>query len=259
MKKVTIILVVILAAVVMYYGTRGKDSETNSQTLKVMQNETNNFQIIPISHASLYLKWQGKTILTDPTGASSTFSAQPAPDIILVTDIHGDHFSTSTLEALAKDTTKIISPKVVSDLLPESLKSKNITMNNGEVLEVNGFKIEAIPMYNVPETADAFHTKGRGNGYLIESAGKRVYIAGDTGNTEEMRALQNIDVAFIPMNLPYTMSVEDAANAVLAFKPKQAIPYHYRGADGLSDINKFKDLVNQGDSNIVVDLMNFYP
>ena len=114
-------------------------------------------------------------------------------------------------------------------------------------------------MYNLPESAQAFHTKGRGNGYVLERDGKRVYISGDTSGIPEMRNLKDIDLAFVCMNLPYTMSVEEAAEAVLAFAPKKVVPYHYRGPDGLSDTTKFRELVNAANPNIEVDLMNFYP
>jgi L-ascorbate metabolism protein UlaG (beta-lactamase superfamily) len=114
-------------------------------------------------------------------------------------------------------------------------------------------------MYNMPETESNPHTKGRGNGYVLEAGGKRVYVAGDTGDTPEMRGLKEIDIAFVPMNLPYTMSIESAADAVIEFKPKMVHPYHYRGPNGLSDIQKFKELVNTGDSSIKVELLNFYP
>lgn len=114
-------------------------------------------------------------------------------------------------------------------------------------------------MYNVPESPSSFHSKGRGNGYVISSEGKRVYISGDTSATPEMKALQNIDVAFVTMNLPYTMDIEEAADAVLAFKPKVVHPYHYRGQNGLSDIKKFKQVVEEKDPNIQVELLNFYP
>lgn len=114
-------------------------------------------------------------------------------------------------------------------------------------------------MYNVPEAQDSRHVKGRGNGYIIEREGYRVYVAGDTGNTNELRSLRNIDMAFIPMNLPFTMSVEDAASAVVAFKPKQVYPYHYRQQDGFADVNKFKQLVDAANIDTDVVLLNWYP
>jgi L-ascorbate metabolism protein UlaG (beta-lactamase superfamily) len=114
-------------------------------------------------------------------------------------------------------------------------------------------------MYNLPESASAMHTKGRGNGYVLGIGGKNIYLSGDTQGIPEMRSLKNIDVAFICMNLPYTMDVKEAAYAVLAFKPKIVYPYHYRGQNGLSDVNQFKTLVESGDKNIDVRLRNWYP
>lgn len=119
--------------------------------------------------------------------------------------------------------------------------------------------IEAIPMYNLREEALKFHEKGRGNGYILTLGGERVYISGDTEDIPEMRNLENIDIAFVCMNLPYTMTVESAASAVLDFKPKKVYPYHYRGTEGLSDVGKFKTLVNEGDSSIDVIQLDWYP
>ncbi|MGA8854878.1 MAG: MBL fold metallo-hydrolase, partial [Christiangramia sp.] len=103
------------------------------------------------------------------------------------------------------------------------------------------------------------HTKGRGNGYVLEKDGKRLYISGDTEDIPEMRALKNIDIALVSMNLPYTMPVDQAAEGVLAFQPKKVIPYHYRGKEGFSDVEEFKRLVNKGNPNIEVELMEWYP
>lgn len=213
--------------------------------------------IIPISHASGVLNWGGTAIYTDPTGDALLYANQPKPSVILLTDIHGDHMSTSTLTALASASTTIVAPKAVADLLPKTIADV-IVLANGANQVVQGFSIETIPMYNIPETADSRHSKGRGNGYVVEKDGYRVYISGDTANTPEMRALTNIDWALVCMNLPYTMGVEEAAEAVLAFKPKNVTPYHYRGPDGLSDIEKFKSLVNAGDASINVAIMDWY-
>lgn len=114
-------------------------------------------------------------------------------------------------------------------------------------------------MNNLPETDDSRHPKGRGNGYVLNMGGQRLYISGDTEDIPEMRALQNIDVAFVCMNMPYTMTVEQAADAVLAFKPKVVYPFHYRGQGGLSDVDHFKELVNKGNEGIDVRLRNWYP
>jgi len=113
-------------------------------------------------------------------------------------------------------------------------------------------------MYNLREEALKFHPKGRGNGYVLNIQGQRIYISGDTEDIPEMRALKDIDKAFICMNLPYTMPVDRAADAVIEFKPKQVYPYHYRGQGGLSDVNKFKAVVNEGDSSIEVVQLDWY-
>lgn len=219
----------------------------------------NDVEIIPISHATAILNWNNKVLYIDPIGGMKAFKDKPQPDIILVTDIHGDHLNAETLEAVSQENTVLIVPAAVAAELPNSLTGKAITLNNGETTVQSGFSIEAIPMYNLPESEDSFHTKDRGNGYVIESGGKRVYIAGDTEDILEMRNLKDIDTALIPMNLPFTMTVESAADAVLDFQPKRVYPYHYRGKDGLSDIVKFKKLVNAGNSNIEVVQLNWYP
>ena len=114
-------------------------------------------------------------------------------------------------------------------------------------------------MYNLPESPTAMHTKGRGNGYVLNIGGKNIYLSGDTQGIPEMRSLKDIDVAFVCMNLPYTMDVKEAADAVLAFKPKIVYPYHYRGRGGLSDVNAFKSLVDAGNKGIEVRLRDWYP
>jgi L-ascorbate metabolism protein UlaG (beta-lactamase superfamily) len=178
---------------------------------------------------------------------------------VLLTDIHPDHLSTSTLVAVLASSTIVVAPQAVADLLPEGLKSNLTVMKNGDITEKEGFMITAVPMYNLPESTSSPHTKGRGNGYVIERNHQKVYVAGDTDGTPEMRALRNIDIALIPMNTPYTMTVEEAADAVLAFAPKHVYPYHYRGQDGLSDVAKFKSLVTAANPNIDVVLLNWYP
>jgi chemotaxis protein histidine kinase CheA len=137
-------------------------------------------------------------------------------------------------------------------------KPSNI-INNGETKTISGIEITAIPMYNITEGRLEMHVKGRGNGYVLEKNGYRVYISGDTEDIPEMRALKNIDKAFLCMNLPYTMDINQAANAVLEFQPKQVIPYHYRGTEGFQDVEKFKQMVEGANSDIKVTLMDWYP
>jgi L-ascorbate metabolism protein UlaG (beta-lactamase superfamily) len=216
--------------------------------------------VVPIEHATGYLQWGDTALYFDPTGDAARFAALPQANIVLVTDIHGDHFSTSTLEALVGSSTTLIVPKAVADQLPEALAARATVLNNGESATQLGYVISAVPMYNLPDSENSsFHPKGRGNGYIIEKDGFRVYIAGDTAGTPEMRALTDIDIALVPMNLPYTMSVGEAADAVLAFKPKVVYPYHYRGQDGLADVARFKSMVEQADKGIQVVLAQWYP
>jgi L-ascorbate metabolism protein UlaG (beta-lactamase superfamily) len=214
--------------------------------------------IQPIQHASLLLMVHGITIYADPSG-SDNFKGMTGPDLILITDIHGDHFDLKTLEAVKKENTILVVPQVVADKLPEADKNHLVILKNGESSMQMGISIAAIPMYNLPESPTAMHTKGRGNGYILGIGGKNIYLSGDTQGIPEMRALKNIDVAFVCMNLPYTMDIKEAADAVLAFSPKIVYPYHYRGQNGLSDINAFKSLVEAGNKKIEVRLRNWYP
>ena len=214
--------------------------------------------IQPLNHATLALTWQGKTVYIDPNGGAKTFEGVAAPDLILITDIHGDHFNVETLNAIHASKATLVVPQAVADKLPDNLKSKAVILGNGENKSLLNISIAAIPMYNLPESADAKHTKGRGNGYVLTFGNKKVYISGDTSGIPEMRALKDIDVAFVCMNLPYTMDINEASQAVLDFKPKIVYPYHYRGQNGLSDTEAFKKLVSDKNKNIDVRLRNWY-
>ena len=216
-------------------------------------------KIIPIEHATAVLEWKNITIYIDPVGGFDAFKGQKSPDLILITDIHGDHFNLETLEALGTDKAKIIVPQAVADKLPKVFTPQIDVLNNGESKERYGITVEAVPMYNLREEALKFHEKGRGNGYILNFDNQRVYFSGDTEDIPEMRSLKNIDKAFICMNLPYTMTPESAADAVLKFKPKEVYPYHYRGKPDVSDVSKFKELINAGDKNIKVVQLDWYP
>lgn len=216
-------------------------------------------EINPVSHATAVINWNDTSIYLDPVGGAEAFKGMDKADLVLITDIHGDHLDAKTLSALNIGDTKIIVPKAVKDELPESFYGNLVVLNNGETTKELGFSIKAIPMYNLREEAKQFHTKGRGNGYVLEKNGMRLYIAGDTEDIPEMRNLKNIDIALVPMNLPYTMTVDNAADAVLEFAPEMVVPYHYRGKEGKSDVQKFKDLVNEGNKDIEVVLLDWYP
>ncbi|MDF0716455.1 MBL fold metallo-hydrolase [Muricauda sp. 334s03] len=215
--------------------------------------------IIPIEHATAVINWNTTTIYIDPVGGKAAFEGQQQPDLIFITDIHGDHFNPETLNELDLDGVEIIAPEAVKQQMEENLSSKTTAMKNGETKEIAGFSAKAIPMYNLREEAKEFHVKGRGNGYVFTFGDELIYFSGDTEDIPEMRALENIDKAFVCMNLPYTMTVESAADAVLEFKPKEVYPYHYRGRPDVSDVKKFKSIVNEGDSNIEVVQLDWYP
>lgn len=215
-------------------------------------------KIQPILHGTLMLEWNGEVIYADPYGGASRFENLPAPSMILITDIHGDHLNPETLLAIKTEKATFVVPQAVADQLPKEITSKVIVMKNGESRKVNDILITAVPMYNLPESSDSRHTKGRGNGYVINLGGKNIYLSGDTEDITEMRALKDIDVAFVCMNLPYTMDIDQAASAVLEFKPSVVYPFHYRGQAGLNDVEGFKKLVSEGSDQIEVRLRNWY-
>ncbi len=225
----------------------------------VIETSKGQLTIQPIKHGTLAFTWNSKTIYADPDGGAKAFEGIAAPDLILITDIHGDHFNPETLQAVSTANTIIIAPQAVADKLPDALKSKAVVVSNGQTVTKLDILIHAIPMYNLPGASEAMHTKGRGNGYVLRFGNKLVYLSGDTAGISEMRALKNIDVAFVCMNLPYTMDIQEAASAVLDFKPMIMYPYHYRGQNGLSDTEAFKKIVNDSNKAIDVRLRNWYP
>lgn len=212
--------------------------------------------IQPVNHASFVLTYQDRNIYVDPVGGADAYKGLGKPDLIMITDIHPDHLDPKTIDAINTSHAILLVPQAVADKLPATTdKSKLVILKNGQSTTQLGIAINAIPMYNLPESPTAYHTKGRGNGYVLKIGGENIYISGDTSDIPEMRSLKNIDIAFVCMNLPYTMNVKTASQGVLAFKPKVVYPYHYRG----QDINEFKKLVNAGDKNIDVRIRNWYP
>lgn len=205
--------------------------------------------IHPFHHASMLITWNGIRILVDPAPPVSGDkpaditaeykAAADAPDLILVTHEHPDHFNVAILQAVAGADTILVTPRSVADKLPDDLKAKTSMMGNGDSATVKDVPIVAVPAYNTTEERAKFHPKGRDNGYVLMLGDKRIYIAGDTEETPEMKALTDVDVAFLPMNVPYTMTIEQAAQAVRDFKPKIVYPYHTAG----SDVEVFKKLV----------------
>ena len=215
--------------------------------------------IQPITHGSVVFTWNGKNIYVDPYGGAEAYAGLAAPDVILITDIHGDHLDPKTLAGLPVSKALMIVPQAVADKLPAEYKAQVRILGNGQRLDTLGMSVSAVAMYNLPEAPDAMHPKGRGNGYVLNLGGKNVYLSGDTEDTPEMRALRDIDVAFVCMNLPYTMDVDQAAQGVLAFQPGIVYPYHYRGQNGLSNVEGFKKTVNSANKKIDVRLRNWYP
>jgi L-ascorbate metabolism protein UlaG (beta-lactamase superfamily) len=249
MKKISILALVLCLASVAVAQPSTDLIDTKAGPLSIR----------PILHGSFVMSWNGKTIYVDPYGGAKAFEGVDAPDLILITDIHGDHLNPETLNVIETSKAKLVVPQAVKDELPDNLKNKAVVLANGNKANVAGVSISAIPMYNLPETEDSRHPKGRGNGYILNLGGKMVYISGDTEDIPEMKALKNIDVAFICMNQPYTMDIGQASSAVLEFKPKVVYPYHYRGQNGLSDVEQFKKLVTSVNSAIDVRLRNWYP
>lgn len=222
-------------------------SAAEVQTFKTSKGDV---KITPIYHAAMLIEAGGKNIYVDPA-KPAVITGMPKADLILITDIHQDHMDANEINELSKDGTEIMAPPAVVKTITAAKP-----ISNGETKEWGAWKIEAIPMYNMkrgPEPGKFYHDKGRGNGYILTYGGKRFYISGDTEATPEMEALKNIDVAFVCMNLPYTMTPEEAAGAVKAFHPKVVIPYHY----GQSDLSVFKkDLEGTG---IDVRILDWYP
>ena len=210
--------------------------------------------VTPIGHASFVLQTPGLIIYNDPIGGKARFEGQPAPDLILITHEHPDHFELDTLTALVGPNTRLITNPSVLEKLPEALKANASALKNGDTTKVDAIGIEAVPAYNTTPDRLKYHPKGRDNGYVLTVGGKRVYIAGDTEDTLEMRAQKDVFIAFVPMNLPFTMTVDQAASAVAAFKPKTVYPYHYKG----SDPQAFADKVKAADPDIKVVLGAWY-
>ncbi|MBN1700071.1 MAG: MBL fold metallo-hydrolase [Spirochaetales bacterium] len=237
MNKITVILLIVFAA----FGCTGKnpavdrgpgnhergveDVMVNFQT-DTFQLENGTLSISFIGHGTLLMNYNGKIIHIDPVSMYADYSAMPAADVILVTHSHPDHLDSNAIEKIRK-----ISTVVILDGESSRRIQDGIVMKNGDIREIDGITIEAVPAYNTTAGRSNYHPKGRDNGYILSLGGKRVYIAGDTENTPEMQKLENIDIAFLPMNQPYTMTPGQVAEAVSAFKPGIVYPYHYGKTD----------------------------
>jgi L-ascorbate metabolism protein UlaG (beta-lactamase superfamily)/pimeloyl-ACP methyl ester carboxylesterase len=210
--------------------------------------------ITPFKHASVQIEHRGMVIQVDPA-LGDIATAKPA-DLVLVTDIHDDHMNPGRIRRVRKPGAPVVMPAAVRDLAGERIPSPLEVLANGETRTVAGIAIEAVPMYNLKSEVaggEPFHTKGRGNGYVITVGGKRLYFAGDTECVPEIKALKNIDVAFLPMNLPFTMPPAEAAECARAFKPTIVFPYHYEGQKPEEFAAALKG------SGVEVRLLDWYP
>jgi L-ascorbate metabolism protein UlaG (beta-lactamase superfamily) len=206
---------------------------------EVIPTSLGDLKITFIGHGTLMFQFADKVIHVDPVSREADYSIMPKADLILVTHEHGDHLDGDAIKTLSTGKTHIVLTEVCATSV-----SGGTVMKNGDVETVAGLEIEAVPAYNLVHKRDSgqpYHPKGRGNGYVITFGDKRVYVAGDTENTPEMKALKNIDLAFLPMNLPYTMSPEMVADAAKAFRPKILYPYHFGSTRTDELVNLLKD------------------
>ena len=232
----------IFCAMAMYGQKHFEEDEFNTPQGKL--------KITFIGHGTLMLDFNGTVIHVDPWTNLADYTKLPKADLILVTHEHGDHLDAKAIEELTKQGTELVYTAKCKQSKPAL---KGMVMKNGEKTTFHTIGIEAVPAYNmVNKRPDGtpFHPRGDGNGYILTLGGMRVYIAGDTENTPEMKALKHIDIAFLPMNLPYTMTPEMVADAAMAFKPKVLYPYHY----GETDVTKLTDLLKN--SGIEVRIRN---
>ena len=230
MKKSILFCPIILMGFIFVAGQA--DFETD-----VIKTSAGDLKITCIGHGTLMFTFNNKVIHIDPVGRYADYSKLPKADLILVTHEHGDHMDRNALDILRTDKTQIVMTEICAQRI-----SDGIVMKNGDTKTLHGIKIEAVPAYNIVHkrnNGNPYHPKGNGNGYVLTFGDKRVYVAGDTENTPEMKKLKDIDIAFLPMNLPYTMSPEMVADAAKAFKPGIVYPYHF----GQTDTNKLVELL----------------
>jgi L-ascorbate metabolism protein UlaG (beta-lactamase superfamily) len=193
-----------------------------------------------LGHGSLYFAFGGRVIHVDPYSAVADYSKLPKADIILVAHEHPDHLDLKALNFVRTDKSIVVMPQGCAKQV-----EGGVVLDNGGTTVLEGIRIDAVPAYNIvnkrPDTGQPFHPKAVGNGYILTFGDKRVYVAGDTENIPEMKAIKNIDVAFLPMNLPYTMTPEMVADAAKTIKPKILYPYHFGETDTSKLVSLLKD------------------
>ena len=240
MSKLDIVKMVFTVLALAFAGCDKATEETRRATMATQDFEEDTIKtsegdvtITFVGHGTLMLRFRGKVIHIDPVSTEADYSKIPKGDIILVTHEHGDHLDPEAIETVRKEGTKVL----LSEKCAAAVTG-GMVMKNGDVRTVEGLRVKAVPAYNIIHkrpSGEPFHPRGEGNGYVITFGDKRVYVAGDTENIPEMKDLQDIDVAFLPMNLPYTMTPEMVADAARAFRPKVLYPYHF-GKTGTSEL-----------------------
>jgi L-ascorbate metabolism protein UlaG (beta-lactamase superfamily) len=205
----------------------------------VISTSAKDLEITFIGHGTLMLTYGELIIHIDPWSRLADYSKFPKADMILLTHHHGDHLDADAIQKIRTENTVVVLTQLCTEQIHDG-----IIMHNGDIDTIQGIEVHAVPAYNIVhkrENGEFFHPKGEGNGYVMTFGDKRIYIAGDTENTPEMKALEQIDIAFLPMNLPYTMTPEMVADAVKAFKPKVLYPYHYGETDTSEILELLKD------------------
>ena len=262
MRLLTIFSFILLMASCAQPGEAGEESTAEEMTTSNPAADDNGVPVLtlnPIFHGSLVIEYDGKTIYVDPYGGAERYADFANPDLVLITHTHGDHMDLSTLEGLNLEAAVVTGPQSVIEALPTDLFSAYNAVANGETTMFGGTKIEAVPAYNPPSSGKTFHPQGKFNGYIINFDDQRVYVAGDTGLIPEMKDFSNIDYAFVPMNQPYTMTVDQAAQAIADIKPAVVYPYHYRNQDeSKSDLDKFESMVNEQTPDTEVRRSDWY-
>lgn len=231
-KVILLMLFMASIACITIYADANNQFETD-----IIATSAGELKITFVGHGTLIFTFNEKVIHVDPYGVLADYSTLPKADIILITHEDYDHFDLPAIKKLKTEKTQMVFTKTCAKKV-----SGGTVMKNGDVLIVQGIKFEAIPAYNIIHkgyNSQPFHRKGIGNGYVLTFGDKRVYVAGDTENIPEMKGIENIDIAFLPMNLPYTMTPEMVVDAALLFKPKILYPYHYSD----TDTSKLKELL----------------
>ncbi len=236
---------ILLTAIALIIWITGFSQKKWSETYQTSKGK---LDVHLVGHGSLYFVFNNLVIYVDPFSAQADYSTLPKANLIFITHSHGDHWDTAAIRKIQTTSTSIY----YTDACDKANTVKGKVLKNGDNIDVNSIKVEVVPAYNIKnmrENGVPFHPKGEGNGYVFNFANKRVYVAGDTEDIPEMKNLKNIDIAFLPMNLPYTMTPEMCANAAKMFMPKILIPYHY----GTTDLTLIENLL-KSEKNITLIL-----